>query len=209
MLFRATQTKLERLDSDLLVSGSYNMTFMAFEFDASWDGMIKTVVIKNGPSTFHVMLENDRSGIPQAALLRPGTINIGVFGILGTKIQPTIWVTNIPLWSGAYDPLLLPNYPDPGLYEQIMAALSDTMATSVYDPRGLMADVFAYADSKTGSKEVEAHDTSFEFPNQGQEDVLYIERLKNKAWQWDPISMTYQCVGSDYSEITIINGGNA
>lgn len=49
----------------------------------------------------------------------------------------------------------------------------------------------------------------YEFPNRGNEGVLYTDTTENKAYRWDELAKKYYCVGSDYNQIKIIDGGKA
>lgn len=51
--------------------------------------------------------------------------------------------------------------------------------------------------------------TRFDFPNSGSESVLYIDESTNKVYRWSDKDLRYYVVGSDYTEIEIIYGGNA
>jgi len=51
--------------------------------------------------------------------------------------------------------------------------------------------------------------TKHEFPNIGNEGVLYTDIGENKTYRWDNNQLKYYCVGSNYEDIKIINGGNA
>lgn len=48
-----------------------------------------------------------------------------------------------------------------------------------------------------------------EFPSIGSEDTLYIDKSENKLYRWDAQSLKYEVVGTNYNDITIINGGNS
>lgn len=48
-----------------------------------------------------------------------------------------------------------------------------------------------------------------EFPPLGNELCLYIAQEENKMYRWDDTDIKYYCVGSDYNDIKIINGGSA
>lgn len=52
-------------------------------------------------------------------------------------------------------------------------------------------------------------ETIQDFPVMGNETCLYIAKKENKLYRWDDESIRYYCVGSDYNDIEIINGGNA
>ena len=74
--------------------------------------------------------------------------------------------------------------------------------------RGTEAEFYAALGS-TGAAAVFPADTRYAFPNVGNPYTLYIATGENKAYRWDPAGLKYRCVGSDYQEIDIINGGDA
>lgn len=49
----------------------------------------------------------------------------------------------------------------------------------------------------------------FDFPNRGNVHTLYIATEENACYRWDETNSKYFCIGRDYSEIEIIDGGNA
>ena len=51
--------------------------------------------------------------------------------------------------------------------------------------------------------------SKYAFPNPGDKAVVYMDTAENRAYRWDEITGTYICIGADYSQIKIINGGNA
>lgn len=66
------------------------------------------------------------------------------------------------------------------------------------------------ANAKFALKDVvSVYETHFNFPNLGKDYVIYVATEENKTYRWDADDMRYYCVGSDYSEIKIIDGGNA
>lgn len=53
-------------------------------------------------------------------------------------------------------------------------------------------------------------DTHFDFPVVGQTHTLYIAKKENVLYRWDDTELLYfACVGTDYNEIELINGGKA
>lgn len=52
-------------------------------------------------------------------------------------------------------------------------------------------------------------DSYFNFPNVGNEGVLYIDVSQNSTYVWDNETVSYQCIGRDYEKIRFINGGSA
>ena len=51
--------------------------------------------------------------------------------------------------------------------------------------------------------------SKYAFPNRGNSAVVYIDTKENASYRWDEESGTYVCIGTDYHQIKIINGGNA
>lgn len=51
--------------------------------------------------------------------------------------------------------------------------------------------------------------SKFAFPNIGNTAVLYIDVKDNETYRWDEEKRQYVCVGADYHQIKIINGGTA
>lgn len=49
----------------------------------------------------------------------------------------------------------------------------------------------------------------FEFPNRGNSECLYLASDEEASYRWDNENSKYYCVGRDYTDIEIINGGNA
>lgn len=47
-----------------------------------------------------------------------------------------------------------------------------------------------------------------EFPTIGKDGTIYIDIEANATYRWDGDNLKYYCVGRDYKEIEIINGGN-
>lgn len=61
----------------------------------------------------------------------------------------------------------------------------------------------------TSSKQIHKYETMHAFPNRGQNEHLYIAEAENAIYQWVEDSLVYVCVGKNYEEVTVINGGNA
>lgn len=58
-------------------------------------------------------------------------------------------------------------------------------------------------------KSVFQYETKFEFPTVGDSNALYIATQENASYRWNESDLHYYCVGRDYLELKIINGGNA
>jgi len=46
-------------------------------------------------------------------------------------------------------------------------------------------------------------------PAVGSESCIYVVKNLNKSYRWDDTTNSYYCIGSDYNDISIINGGTA
>jgi hypothetical protein len=68
-------------------------------------------------------------------------------------------------------------------------------------------------DNKESAIEVKliphTYANSFDFPNIGDEAVIYIDEQNNKSYRWSNKELKYYCIGSDYNDIKIINGGDS
>lgn len=49
----------------------------------------------------------------------------------------------------------------------------------------------------------------YAFPNIGSTSVLYVDVKENETYRWDEETKQYVCVGTDFKQIKIINGGTA
>ena len=57
--------------------------------------------------------------------------------------------------------------------------------------------------------EYQPFESRFHFPNIGDTGVLYGDTKENKLYRYDAEQHKYYCVGSDYNDITAIDGGHA
>ena len=51
--------------------------------------------------------------------------------------------------------------------------------------------------------------SKYAFPNQGNPAVVYIDVVENESYRWDEETRSYICIGADWHQIRIINGGTA
>ena len=56
---------------------------------------------------------------------------------------------------------------------------------------------------------VQTYDSPFNFPNIGKINTIYISESENMVYRWDENDLRYYCVGGDYNDIKIIDGGVA
>lgn len=73
-----------------------------FEFSEAWDGFSKTAVFKGSGVKKDALLVNDRCEIPHECLTVPGDVlTVGVYGIKGDKVTPTIYCIIDRIKAGA------------------------------------------------------------------------------------------------------------
>ena len=85
---------------DVLTQGMAGAT-VTFRFDSSWDGFSKTAVFRGGDITKDVTDIADTVTIPWEVLLAGVPVCIGVYGIKGEIVLPTVWVRTNPVQPGA------------------------------------------------------------------------------------------------------------
>lgn len=51
--------------------------------------------------------------------------------------------------------------------------------------------------------------SKYSFPNRGDPSIIYIDIHENASYRWDELTGRYVCIGADYNQIKIINGGTA
>lgn len=60
----------------------------------------------------------------------------------------------------------------------------------------------------TGDSGVKTFATLHDFPTLGDSNHMYLAINENAVYRWDEKKLKYYCVGRDYTEIEIINGGD-
>ena len=56
---------------------------------------------------------------------------------------------------------------------------------------------------------IKQYDSLAQFPIVGNEEYIYIDRSTNKSYRWDDTNVKFYCVGNDYENIEVINGGSS
>nr|DAU94701.1 MAG TPA: hypothetical protein [Bacteriophage sp.] len=56
---------------------------------------------------------------------------------------------------------------------------------------------------------VQQYDSLLNFPTVGTGDVIYLDKDDNAMYRFDEEKLRYYCVGRDWKEIKVLNGGNA
>ena len=73
----------------------------------------------------------------------------------------------------------------------------------------VISDITGLDDSLKYFAEKNAYAGIVNFPTVGKPGNIYIDTLTNKLYRWDDDTIKYYCVGSDYSEIDLIDCGGA
>ena len=86
-------------------------------------------------------------------------------------------------------------------------------ASGTFDPVEITNKVNTLETDVNALKELgtKTYDSKASLPNIGSESVIYIVKNENATYRWvnDGKSQHYECVGRDYSKVTIIDGGTA
>lgn len=56
---------------------------------------------------------------------------------------------------------------------------------------------------------IHQYNSIYEFPSTGDEKQLYLDVSTNRIYRWDNTAIKFYCVGSDYNNIEVINGGSS
>lgn len=122
MKAKVTAQNICIMDSNL-VSKTEQVYVAQFIFSDEWDEYTKVAVFKmKDGEAWEVILTNDSCLIPTEVLVKAGLIQVGVYGINGTKVYPTIWSDYLYVLPGTtegQEPLA----PTPSQYAQIIAIM--------------------------------------------------------------------------------------
>lgn len=53
------------------------------------------------------------------------------------------------------------------------------------------------------------YDGYLKFPTVGKQGMIYVDTNENKAYRWSVKMLRYECIGTDYNDVTIIDSGTA
>ena len=117
LLFRVRNQQIERLESNLVVSGSKNYLHAKFTFTKEWNGLTKTAVFKREEDEegYLVVLNNDVALIPWEVLQNEGIFYVSVFG--GDLI--TVNKARVVVEESGYVDGGQPSDPTPDVYTQL------------------------------------------------------------------------------------------
>ena len=107
-------------EAPLLVSNSINTYYVTFEFDQSWDSFDKTVVFNNGIITKEIVPEENCCALPWEVLIFSGFLKIGVRGVNGETVRPTIWSEKLTIEEGPREGTET-RAPTPSVYQRLLS----------------------------------------------------------------------------------------
>lgn len=148
MVLRATGSKLKIISEIHVTSTQAQYDTCLFEFDEAWDGYgVRTAVFYSNPNNIKAMLldGDNKCYIPWDSFGNSRYLYIGVYGNNGESYLPTQFVEVMYQPGANVDDHLYP--PTPGIYEQIVASLSEKASTSAVT--ALEEQMLQKADSAT------------------------------------------------------------
>ena len=125
--------KLIKVRDRLMIEDTINGIKCHFEFRSGWGNLKPTVVFARGhiypatpnPQTIPASLDNNNECIvPPEVVSEKGEFSIGLFGENDTDRIVTDWLY-YKTTLGCYDVGIVPNPPEPNVYEQILGALNN------------------------------------------------------------------------------------
>ena len=116
---------IEVLTSSDLVSGSVEIYTAEFEFNDAWTGFTKTALFDyvDGNDPTEVVMPGTSCTIPWEPLEKHGYLRVGVCGVNGTQVMPTVWTELLQIKEGAVAGSIHIE-PTGTTYEQVMAILA-------------------------------------------------------------------------------------
>lgn len=112
-------------DDICVVADSRNYLLALFEFDSTWEGVIKTAVFSNGENVYNMLLDDDMCRIPAEVVCGDGFF-VSVFGgdlITADKVK--VSVTPSGMVEG-----IAPPEPTPSVYDQMLTLVATEAAAA-------------------------------------------------------------------------------
>lgn len=112
-------------DDICVVADSRNYLMALFEFDPTWEGVIKTAVFSNGDNVYNMLLTDDMCRVPAEVVCGDGFF-VSVFGgdlITADKVK--VSVTPSGMVEG-----IAPPEPTPSVYDQMLTLVAAEAATA-------------------------------------------------------------------------------
>ena len=97
----------------------------SFSFDETWDGWSKRAVFSNvnSKTTKETLLESDGSCfVPWETLETPGTLLVGIYGLMDDKKKPTLWADRLYIKEGT-EPGESTKEPSPDVITQLQESI--------------------------------------------------------------------------------------
>lgn len=199
-----------------LIADSINQISASFTFSDDWIGLNKTAVISVNRTTYNVLIDLDgKINEVDIPVLEKGQVTFSVFGIkyeenlVNGKIETvetsfaTVNQENIKVQASGYK-----KSDREIIYPQHNCPLS---AYGIAVANGFVGTEQEWLDSLNGANisTVVSKNTYLEFPNVGNSGCIYISTTTNKIYRWDSTELKYFVIGSDYTNINVIDGGTS
>ena len=126
MKLKIESQKIKVIEEDFLVSGSQGLYTVEFEFSDDWANFEKTILFAKrfSDESIAVILDGDSMPIPSEIIADSNELIIGVYGINGDYVKPTVWSEPIKIEVGCKEGATILS-PAPDVYTQIMSLVSD------------------------------------------------------------------------------------
>ena len=126
---RVTAQNIDVICCAKLVSQTVNAHKVHFFFGDSWDGYIKKAIFRTKTVEREQVLADDKCAIPWECLEQAGEyLYIGVYGVQGDKVRPTVWSKGLYIHQGAH-PTEEAQPPTPDIYQQFVNQIESGMLT--------------------------------------------------------------------------------
>ena len=118
---------IQRCEYTVLTARSVETVTAHFDFDAEWDGYTKTAVFASGDTKRVLLDRSNQCIVPWEVLTQPGRLQIGVVGMDGGKILPSVKAT-VYINKGIYTDGTAPSEPTPTEYAQLISLSENAKA---------------------------------------------------------------------------------
>ncbi len=135
-----TGQRIEVPEIPLLVAGTVDAYIVEFIFDPVWEGYRKVAVFTNGLETREAAFVDGLCYVPWEVLQTGSKLMVGVYGVRGDEVLPTVWSEALKVSPGAR-PSETALAPTPGLTEQLMAAMGDVDMLQTGDKSSLVGAI--------------------------------------------------------------------
>lgn len=126
----ATGRSLQIIEKEDLVSGTVKDYTASFAFDGFWEGWTPRAVFENITTGVakEQILAHDGSCLIPWEVLEPGSLRVGIYGVMDDKVRPTIYSDRMTVREGTKASESAKE-PTPGIYEQLLASIEDNAIT--------------------------------------------------------------------------------